>query len=285
MSTDSIRSRGLLVGFLAMVFTSTASADVLELEVIDGAGHRLPCRVLVRPEGGECVVPEAATELRIGPDRWFMSDGRSRLEVPAGRVLVRVERGLESARVKRHLEVSGSRSERVTLRGWIDMRRRGYLTGENHLHVDSMALAPMLTAEGLDFGTSLTWWNGPRRDVRVPAGRGRTRDLRFSGRTVPTTVHDAELEYAWGAAYLQNLPAPLPLKSDRGRPNLDYLQHVVESGGMVHYQGGWSREVAVDALLGRLEDVGHREIVRHGWSKESGTPIARCPENIRAHLG
>lgn len=33
------------------------------------------------------------------------------------------------------------------------MRKRGYLCGENHPHVDSASLGPMAIAEGLDFAS------------------------------------------------------------------------------------------------------------------------------------
>ncbi len=237
-------------------------AGVLELKVVDEQRQAIPCRILVRPQAGQCVVPDQARVLQIGPDRWFMSTGHCKVEVPDSKdnsqtpIEIRIERGLEFQRIKQLVKVSGQRTKKsFTLKRWVNMRSRGYLCGENHLHVDSVSLAPMLVAEGLDFGTSLTWWNGPDKRRPVPIGRGRVRTLSFAGRKVPTSIYDAELEYAWGAAYIQNLPNALPIKSDRGRPNLDYVKHAVEAGGIVHYQGGWSREVALDALLGYVHTV------------------------------
>jgi hypothetical protein len=86
-----------------------------------------------------------------------MAPGKGRVEVAAGRVEVRVECGLEYVRVKRDVEVSKPLSSlRIPLRRWADMRERGYLCGENHIHVATARLGPMLAAEGLDFGTSLS---------------------------------------------------------------------------------------------------------------------------------
>ena len=45
------------------------------------------------------------------------------------------------------------------------MAERGYTSGENHLHVPADKLSAMLAVEDLDFGTSLSWWNGPRIDL------------------------------------------------------------------------------------------------------------------------
>lgn len=241
---------------VALVCCAAAHAETLELITLDESNEPLPCRVLVRGSDGRCAVPENAVTLETGQDQWFVSSGECQVDVPAGRVTVRIERGAEYVRVKERLSIdSGGASKTFWLRRWIDMKQRGYLCGENHLHVDSVQLAPMLVAEGLDFGTSLTWWRGPDERRPIPEGEGHVRQLEFAGRSVPTSIYDAELEYAWGAAYIQNLPTPMPIKAEPGRPNLDYLQHAVDHGAIVHYQGGWSREVLVDALLGCVHTV------------------------------
>jgi hypothetical protein len=232
-----------------------AQAGTLELIVQDDAGEELPCRVLVRA-GGQSRVPAAATTLAIHPDTWFMSAGRSEVDVPDGEVLIRVERGTEYRRVKRKIQATGPRNQvTVRLNRWVNMRERGYLCGESHIHIDSQVLGPLLVAEGLDFGSSLTWWRGPDPLRPVPQGSGPLRLLEFAGQRIPTSIYDAELEYDWGAAYIQNLPHAMPILAEPGRPNLDYLRHAIDHGALVHYQGGWSREVLVDALLGCVHIV------------------------------
>ncbi len=238
-----------------IILTAIAHAHPLEIEIVDETGAVLPCRVLIRSAAG-CHLPDNAAVLDTEPDRWFMSPGRSELHVAKGDVLLRIERGHEFVRVHETLRVSGAGTRHVVpLRRWVDMRQRGYLCGENHLHVTTSRLAPMLVAEALDFGSSLTWWRGPDPRRPVPPGNGPERILRYAGRHVPTSVYDAELEYDWGAAYIQNLPAPMPLEARSGRPNLDYLRRAAAAGAIVHYQGGWSREVLLDALLGCVHTV------------------------------
>ena len=238
--------------------TGSVVAETMDLQVLDETAVSVPCRVLVRPVGGDCLVPENATELVIGPDRWFMASGKVQLEVPPGEVEVRIERGLEYSPFKETFEIAGPTIVKtVTLNRWVDMKERGYLSGENHLHVDSVKLTPMLAAEGLDFGTSMTWHNGPGNDwcLPVPPGQGNTRSLEYAGWVTPTTVYDGEVEYSWGAIYFLNLPSTIPIPGDPKRPNLDYVKHIVGAGGFVHYQAGWSREVLVDALLGYVHAV------------------------------
>lgn len=256
---QSARRAALLALALLVVLASLAAesrAATLELRVVDEGGRPLPCRVAVRPTQGPGLVPEGAVELPIGPERWFISPGESMLAVPAGKLQLWIECGLEFVRFKETIDVAEPRATRtVTLKRWIDMGGRGYRSGESHLHVDPPLLAPMLAAEDLDFGTVTTWWNGPDKKVHVPPGTGRSRILSFGGRDIPASVHDCEVEHAWGALFIQNLPGPLPLPSDAGRPNLDFAKYATEAGGLVHYQGGWSREVAVDALLGYVQAV------------------------------
>ena len=252
----ALRALAVTCLWAAATTYGNALGGVLELHVRDDHGAQLPCRITVRGSDDRSVVPDDAVTIRLGPDIWFMSTGYCELQLPAGAATVRIERGHEYERLRHRIHVGRGRTvQSYRLRRWIDMRQHGYLCGENHLHVDAERLGPMLVAEGLDFGSVLTWWRGPDRQRPIPAGTGHERALTFAGRSVPTSVHDAELEYAWGAAYVQNLPAPLPLVADRGRPNLDYLKHAVDAGAIVHYQGGWSREVLVDALMGYVHTI------------------------------
>jgi len=245
-----------LFAFSILAMSTVTRGSSLELSIVDESGARLPCRVLVKSAGDDCFTPESATTIKTGRDTWFISTGHATVEVPSGKLLLRVEHGLEFVRFKEHVDIPEAGAKKtIRLRRWVRMKDHGYLTGENHLHVDSRQLAPMLAAEGLDFGSSLTWWRGPDPKRPIPVGKGSTRALQFAGRRIPTTIYDAELEYAWGAAYIQNLPAPMPIKAETGRPNLDYLKHAAEAAAIVHYQGGWSREVLLDALLGCVHTV------------------------------
>jgi len=238
---------------LVLLASTPCSAATFDLRVQDEQGQALPCRVLVRPVGGVCVIPRGAVEIPNGPDRWFVSPGRSQLEIAPGAVELRVERGHEFKRVKKQLAVEdGGTEHTVTLRRWIDMRKLGYLCGENHIHVPYEKLAPMLVAEGLDFGTMLHWWN----ERRLPVAEGdRARMLEFAGQVVPTSVYDAEVEHPWGSILITNLPAPHDISPLRAIPNLPHAKRAHELGAVVHYQAGWSREVGLDALLGYVDVV------------------------------
>ncbi|MCP5111857.1 MAG: hypothetical protein GY953_13585, partial [bacterium] len=143
-----------------------ASSGTLALTLVDEeSGTTVPARVLLRDAEGTDHVPDSAAPLPIGPDRWFLSTGEERLTLPEGEFDLRVERGTEYVPVKRRISVFGSKTEQqVSLRRWVNMRQRGYVSGENHLHVPASSLPAMLAGEDLDFGSSLYWWNGPDLD-------------------------------------------------------------------------------------------------------------------------
>jgi hypothetical protein len=211
--------------------------------------------VRLRDASGKDYAPVGAVEVPIGPDRWFVSGGTVRLAVPADTINLRVERGPEYEPIYETIEI---RSEpvvhhRVALKRWINMRKLGYLCGEDHLHVPYEQLGAMLAAEALDIGSSLSWWNGP--DLKLPDEKQDPHTVSFGGRHFPATLFDAEVEDEWGAVYLIGLKRPLSIPADRRRSHLPFVRAAREQGALVCYQGGWSREVSLDALLGYVDVV------------------------------
>ena len=216
-----------------------------------GTGRTLPARIRVRDSEGIDHLPAEAVVVSIAEDRWFCSDGSTTLEVPAGPLEIRVERGKEYRPVKQRIRMSEERQhESIELHRWIDMGERGYRSGDNHVHLGGEKLTAVLAAEDLDFGSSLLWWNGPRWGADHAEGT-----LSFGGESVVSSLMDAEVERAWGAVYLVGLAKPITLEPAEGRFNLPFLVQAQRSGGLVCYQGGWSPEVLVDLLLGSVDMV------------------------------
>jgi len=234
---------------------SSAGKPMLELTITDSESRqRIPARVRLRDESGSDYVPTGVVEVPIGKDRWFVADGTVEFSIPAGRMILRVERGPEYRPLLQTLDISGQgvTRHRVSLKRWINLRKLGYASGENHLHVPPEKLGAMLAAEDLNFGNSLSWWNGPQFDV---GAGGHIRTLSFGKHGTPATVFDAEVERAWGAVYLIGLKSPLSLEPDGKRSNLPFVRLAREQGALICYQGGWSREVLLDALLGCVDVV------------------------------
>lgn len=247
-------SLGMIASFLSLPLASFAATINLQI-IEDASGKTVPARVLLCAADGTCYYPDDAVLLKIANDVWFMSSGESQFSVPSGEALLRVERGKEYLRVKESINIptTGSLSHKVILKRWVNMSERGYQCGENHLHRAPEDVAALCAAEDLDYGTVLQWWNRPR--FGVPEGSGHLRDLNFAGITIPTSVYDVEVEEAWGALYLINMPNPFPFLNDPHMPNLPAAKYGREHDALNCYQSGWSREVLIDALLGYVDVV------------------------------
>ena len=284
-----------------MLGTWAATAAELQLTIRDAAtGRAVPARVRVRTPEGHDVVPVGAVGIPLREDRWFASPGTSVLQVPAGEIDLRVERGKEyvPAKVKLTAKPGGPTRHTVKLRRWIDMERLGYVSGENHIHVALSDLPAVLAADDMDYGSSLYWWNGP--NLPKPEGAESVRTLSFGGESVSASVFDAEVEQEWGPAYLIGLTSPLPPDKDPASPNLRYLKEGRRQGALLCYNAGWAREALVDALAGYVDVVDicnnlflrHRFLPRKGYSNVLGveglpqyeeTPAGMLQMNLDAY--
>lgn len=250
---------GALVAIL-LLMSGTAllagESGILELSVVDSSTRQaVPARVRIRDHLGKDHIPAGAPVIPIAHDKWFPAYGPVRFQLPAGAVSIRVERGLEYQPVKELITIEAGHTikHRVELRRWSNMREHGYVSGENHVHVPTEKLGAILAAEDLDFGTSLSWWNGPR--FKVQADGDWQLDLKLANYVTPTSVFDAEVEYEWGAVYLVGLREPTSISSDSLRSNLPFVRAAHAQEALICYQAGWSREVLVDALLGYVDVV------------------------------
>jgi lysophospholipase L1-like esterase len=239
---------------LGLVAADAASTVQLSVGVRDDAGRPMAARVLVRDDAGHAWVPPVAAIERIGPDTWFACPGDARLDVAAGHYFIQVERGPEYMPVSADVTLQASASREFHLHRWIDLAARGYRSGENHLHVPPPLLPVLMEAENLDYGSSLQWWNGPKFRVAIDAPA----DPRL-------TLFDAEVENAWGAVYCVGLSRPLSVPWNPARANLAFIDAARDAGGFISYQGGWSAEALVDALLGRVDavNIGDNLFQRH----------------------
>ena len=267
----------------------TNASGRLELIVLDAStGRQLTARVRLRDALGRDHVPTGEREERrrhgkllvtagtVEPleiDRWFISNGSVSVKVPAGKMLIRVERGLEYRPALETVELREGEvtTHQIELQRWINLRERGYVCGENHIHQTAGILGPKLAAEGLDFGTSMSWWNSHR--LEVPTGFGWKAELSFAGTSIPTSVLDAELEYSsWGPVYLIGLKKHPLFQADQGRSALSLLREAHEQGALVCYHAGWRPEALLDSLLGHVDviNVCNNYFLRHMFLPRKG---------------
>ncbi len=146
---------------------------VLSLRVIDAqTGKASSCRVLVLDPGGESLVNDPS----LG--KGIRCDGSFKKELPAGKLTLRITRGFETSGVTREviLKEGETTSVEVKLARVIDLRAKGWYSGDSHAHMihgerditvsfEDVALAAR--AEDLQYLSLAQTWN--IRDQRPEA--------------------------------------------------------------------------------------------------------------------
>jgi len=237
-------------------FVSANDTALLEISVIDASsGETVPARLRIRDHAGKDYIPTGRLEVPIANDRWFVTDGFEKNTFSPGTVTLRAERGLEYRPVKQKIAIASGqiKKHQIKLQRWIDMRKRGYVSSENHVHLGIEQAAAMAAAEDLDFATLLSWWHSPK--IQFPQDSQWVQKIKFAGITVPTAVFCGEKEDSWGAVYATGLRSPVEFKGGPVRSNLEFIKSARRKNGLICYQGGWSREVLIDALAGLVDVV------------------------------
>ncbi len=112
-----------------------AAASAVRFDVRDEQGNPSPCKVQFLGRGGT-PTPSFGTDYRAhGADhQYFSHNGQFTQEVPPGRYLVRITRGIEYDLVEREIEVAKGQTAAVqaTLRRSVDTR--GWISTDYHAH-------------------------------------------------------------------------------------------------------------------------------------------------------
>ena len=160
---------------------STEKMVCLRGEVVDAqSGERLACRLYVVSGDGIWFFAESAspdgTAIRYDKQNRANSVERHStlsahpftVDLPAGQYTITVERGKAYHPETVHIELGGDSFElKVKLRRWIDMARRGWYSGDTHVHRTMDELPNVQIAEDLNVSFPLLYWV---RDAFVPPG-------------------------------------------------------------------------------------------------------------------
>jgi len=138
--------------------------------------------------------------------------GIARVPLPAGEYRYEVERGPEYARGGGSFTVvTGRRTEvRLELPRQVDLARRGWYSGDLHVHRRVEDIELLMRAEDLDLAPVITWWNNRNQwtDRELPAKPV----VRFDRRRWYHLLA-GEDEREGGALLFFNLPRPLDIRS------------------------------------------------------------------------
>lgn len=130
----------------------------------------LPCRAWVTAGGQRFFHPIEESCIPYAKDRSFSCDGRFTISVPAGKAVIRVERGKEYLPVEEQIVISPGRTTEVdiTLKRWANMAEEGWYSGDLHCHFgvgDLATLKQLALADDVNFEPILTLWNHQRRGL------------------------------------------------------------------------------------------------------------------------
>src|ERR1039457_819411 len=123
----------LTAGFLLIWIGEAVGADaVLHGKVIDAlTGSQTPCTVAITDANGKVVVESASFS------GGFRSSGEFTKRLPAGPTRIRITRGFETKAINQEVNlVAGETNSRTfTLERVVDLRKRGWFAGDNHVHM------------------------------------------------------------------------------------------------------------------------------------------------------
>jgi hypothetical protein len=251
----------------------------VRVQVVDAdTGREMPTRVHFRGPSGEYLPPrghspdvnvgwcqDVGGDLRLGATSYAYVPGRFEIDLPVGTVYAEVVRGFEYAPLREALTIApGQGALRLSLRRWTDARRRGYRSGDVHVHfLDPATAALEAAAEDLSV-TELLAAQWGRLYTNVEHG---------IGAEVPTSTpeHVIRLDsenrhHVMGHLFLLGLREPVwPLSS--GGPTedeiggweevalADWCDRCRSQGGLVvaQFMPTPHAEVVADVALGKID--------------------------------
>ena len=255
-------SSGFLFGaFLIVAVGSCVAGEAgqgrLAVTVTEPGGDRVPCRVHLAI-GGKPVYADGHP--RFERDPHFCCPGRFETAVPAGKGLLRIERGPEYPPFVADIEVQAGQKLQVPaeLSRWVDMNDRGWFSGDLHVHRPVAYMPLLLRADDLNLAPVLTHWN-QRHFKAEPPYLVEVADEGVAS-PKPRAFHTLaqEDERAGGAIMLFNLKRPILLDGvARNHPSgFAYHKLALEQEAWVEVEKPFWWEAPVHVALGRVASMG-----------------------------
>ncbi|MCC6588357.1 MAG: hypothetical protein IT168_16815 [Bryobacterales bacterium] len=206
---------------IALLATTAVYSAELRISVAAGSGQPIWARLEVHgPDGkmyqpAEGAIRDRTAGARTGKPYYpqsFVIRNQCVLNVPPGSYRLVAEHGPEYERVERTVEVTPHRPSKVDLKipRWIDMRKKGWYSGDMHVHRPLDDLAALAQAEDLNYTVAFTMWNRRNMwaDRPMPA-----KSIYEAAPGYFISVMNAEDERGGGAWMFHDIPKPLDLAS------------------------------------------------------------------------
>ena len=182
--------------------------------------------------------------------------------LPEGHYTLIIQRGLEYRAVTREIEVraGGRYEEKIELRRWINMNKKGWYSGDLHNHRDWKEMATLLLSEDLNLAARLTQWASGDRAPWVgppPAGMEAIHQV---DATHAYSIFDTEFERLGvgpGAISVFGLPALFASPGYRlSPPNSAFAELAHRQGAFVDEEKIVWRDSAALVALGHIDFAG-----------------------------
>jgi hypothetical protein len=161
-----------LSSVLLLMLASHLRASTVTGEIVDSrSGQLIPARLYIQADDGRWffATSPAGSAIRYEKRNWVntnavemhvtLSAHPFRVELPKGEYTFTVERGTEYRPLIRRVEVGdGPVQLRLPLHRWIDMARRGWFSGDTHVHRSLADLPNVMLAEDLNVALPMTYW-------------------------------------------------------------------------------------------------------------------------------
>ena len=162
-----------LLAFISVALTMGAHAGMVSGEVVDSSnGRPIPARLYIQSDDGRWFFAESAeggSAIRYEKRNWVKTNSVEmhvtlsahpfRVELPPGGYTFTIERGTEYRPLIQHVEIRDEPSRlRFPLHRWVNMSKRGWYSGDTHVHRTLADLPNVMLAEDLNVAFPLTYW-------------------------------------------------------------------------------------------------------------------------------
>ena len=190
---------------LVIPWAGRTLAAPLMVKVFDAEGWKsVACRVYLTSAQGEAFTvvsdsPEGSAVVydvqrgRSAEVHTTVSAHPFRVELPQGKYRLQLERGKEYVPLEVELEHKANSTHlTMSLERWIHMGRRGWYSGDTHVHRDLEDLPNLIMAEDLNVALPLTSWVTELNETPMRSSRLRSEDL-----PSPRVIHVDDDHVIW----------------------------------------------------------------------------------------
>ena len=161
----------VMVFFTGTCPLSLAEPGLITIRILDEHGEATPARAWVDAQGERLYEPTSPDSATPYPrDRSFSFDGSFTMEVPAGEVLVHVEKGKEYRSVDLPVKVFEGQAtdQSIQLERWVDMPAEGWFSADLHVHLgqdDVRVLRQLALADDVHLIPAFSYWLRGREET------------------------------------------------------------------------------------------------------------------------